>query len=743
MAQIRSMWRTVMEPYLKAPQEKKGEALQNILIQYFTGRTKGVFQALRDSFRRRKVYDASANGTKTLTPLGKDANKAITQIAGVLGLEPKHLFEPTIRHATTTWKYLNNVDTLLKRRETQRQSEIQAATAQAEKTLKRVVRDTKALWGNNHPYTMNTTTANTVEKEVLGTLHAIRDAIIQTPTPIGNKPPPNIKALRETYRKHLAPVRRLHNNTSILVDYPRILTEIHNRHLQEKGEEHTFRSKIQVVANTQARLVKNGLMYAWNVPVPDNETKASLPDLVEWILGPVENRVASYTINTTNNKNTSTPTPGKINVSMFEKKPQPQQQTPKPAPKATPQQGPQKNKAAAPPPPPLPGQQGSQQTKAPAPPPPPLPGQSVNTRLNALQKEYDILRTEYNAIQKQLNKERQTSKTMSRRTTTAMRRASAARQVASLAQRSAFKAREQKRRERRAKLQEQKKYIEELMARLKAETRYTELAAQLEDIQKRLTREQKRTIAAGRRASAARRVTSMAQRVAASSKKRTQKERQKRRDAERQRNIERLKAQKQRIQNAMSKAAKSMAFTGPVTYMRSTNTNTTNTTNTTKTTNTKTTTNAKRVNQRTIASIGQNTRSISNILAATRGVQYRVPYPVARVTPTTQRIQKNLPRSGSNSRLVTVDLSDPSLPRFPTRSAVGLGSLGLLAGTAGATYMKRRRRARPAISNAQSRVGTRTGRQGRGFYVPGSNNNTNSNARYNSNTNNTASSSRK
>jgi hypothetical protein len=740
------MWRTVMEPYLKAPQEKKGEALQNILIQYFTGRPKGVFQALRDSFRRRKVYDASANGTKTLTPLGKDANKAITQIAGVLGLEPKHLFEPTIRHATTTWKYLNNVDTLLKRRETQRQSEIQAATTQAEKTLKRVITDTKALWGNNHPYTMNTTTANTVEKEVLRTLHAIRDAIIQTPTPIGNKPPPNIKALKDTYRKHLASVRSRHDNVSVLVDYPRILTEMHNRHLQEKGEEHTFRSKIQVVANTQARLVKNGMMYAWNVPVPDNETKASLPDLVEWILGPVENRVASYTINTATNKNTSTPTPGKINISMFEKKPQPQQKPPQ----KPPQQGSQKNKAAAPPPPPLPGQQGKaaappppplpgQQGKAAAPPPPPLPGQNINTRLNALQKEYDILRTEYNAIQKQLNKERQTSKTMSRRTTTAMRRASAARQVASLAQRSAFKAREQKRRERRAKLQEQKKYIEELMARLKAETRYTELAAQLEDIQKRLNREQKRTIAAGRRASAARRVTSLAQRVAASSKKRTQKERQKRREAERQRNIERLKAQKQRIRNAMSKAAKSMAFTGPATYMRPPNTPTT--TNTT--TNTKTTRNAGSVNQRTIESIGQNTRSISNILAATRGVQYRVPYPVARVTPTIQRIQKNLPRSSSNSRLVTVDLSDPSLPQFPTRSAVGLGSLGLLAGTAGATYMKRRRRARPAISNAQSRVGTKTGRQGRGFYVPGSNNNTNSNARYNSNTNNTASSTRK
>jgi hypothetical protein len=737
MAQIRSMWREAMQPYLKAPSEKKkNEALQFLMIEYFA-RDKNIFQAMRDSFRRRKVYQAAANGTKTLTPLGKDANKAITTIAKVLDLTPRRLFESTITENTTVWDYTTNVNTFISKREAQRQAALDTATQRAVDTLDRVIKDTVAIWGPNHEYTTNNTRQK-VRLEVMTTIKALRNAITASTQLNAKKNSPEVRALKETFRKQVSPIRSIpaHKDILPLVDYPRIVDELHQHHLRDRMEEQKVVSKITAIANQQSRLVKNGAMYAWNVPTPPKSVTQSFPDLVDWITGPVANRVASYS-NGTTNKNKPKNAPGKVNMSAFahlntKKKASPQQ---KQQPKQTAR--PSQKGAPPPPPPPPPGQKAPPLPPPPPPmppgsisipPPPPMPTQAINTtsivssnnnskyanEITNLQKQLERAQKNQRAAQKRAAESMIRTKAAKGRGYVAMRRGTAARQVSSMVQRRAAEAAAKA----NAEIKDLKNQLRTMEATLRKELET--VTTQLAKAQRNATKAKTRASTSARQTTAARGVSSMAQRVAASSKKRAQKERQKRKDAERQRNIERLKAQKKRIMNLMTKAAKGLAFTA------SGKKNSTKPASTKKT-NTQPT--ASVVSQNAIARIGQNAPRIAPRMIAPRITPRPVPnmaYP-------------RLNRTPSNSRLVTVDTGDMSIPqipgyRVPTPGTAGAGGLGLLAGALGATYLGRRqRRPRPQVSNAQSRAGARTGRRPGGFYiqVPNSNSNTESNAGFN------------
>jgi hypothetical protein len=332
---------------------------------------------------------------------------------------------------------------------------------------------------------------------------------------------------------------------------------------------------------------------------------------------------------------------------------------------------------------------------------------NLQKQLERAQKNQRAAKIRANAAQKRAAASMIRTKAAKRRGYVAMRRGTAARQVSAMTQRRAAEAAAKA----NAEIKDLKNQLRTMEAKLKKELEI--VTTQLAKAQRNAAKAKTRASTSARQTTAARGVSSMAQRVAASSKKRAQKERQKRKDAERQRNIERLKAQKKRIMNLMTKAAKGLAFTA------SGKKNSTKPT-TTKKTNTQPT--ASVVSQNAIARIGQNAPRI-----APRMISPQTAYP-------------RLNRTPSNSRLVTVDTGDMSIPqipgyRVPTPGTAGAGGLGLLAGALGATYLGRRqrRRPRPQVSNAQSRAGARTGRRPGGFYiqVPNSNSNTESNAGFN------------
>jgi hypothetical protein len=390
---IRTMWRHVMRQYTSAESDvERMKESQFVMIQYF-GRDKRVFEVIRDSFRRRRIYDAvtQKNGTtvRRLTPLGRDANDAIKRIAALVGLEPKGQFENRVPVNTTVrWNFAANVERERSKLETRRRREMDAFMTKAKAVLDRVANATVETW-NGHAKAAN---RNRAVNEVVRSMESVKTWLDEYGESVNfESVPMGFRKLRDEYRKLVKSVRVRHQgrqNLGMVVDFPNTLAELHNRHVAAREEETMLVDRAMRVANRFEHVVARGAMPRWDVPVP--ETTNGLRDVVEWITTRVNNRVASYETNPHRqaarqrqaNKTNKTKTPN-----ANTKKPIPVTANGKAAPPPAPPMsglasgaststapmpsGNTKPKAPPPVPPPMPG---AATPKAPPPVPPPMPG---------------------------------------------------------------------------------------------------------------------------------------------------------------------------------------------------------------------------------------------------------------------------------------------------------------------------------------------------------------------------------
>jgi hypothetical protein len=692
---IRTMWRRVMRQYTSAESDvERMKESQFVMIQYF-GRDKRVFEVIRDSFRRRRIYDAvtQKNGTtvRRLTPLGRDANDAIKRIAALVGLEPKGQFENRVPVNTTVrWNFAANVERERSKLETRRRREMDAFMTKAKAVLDRVANATVETW-NGHAKAAN---RNRAVDEVVRSMNIQKAWLDEYGEMINfESVPMGFRKLREQYRKLVKSVRGRHKdsiqNLGMVVDFPNTLAELHNRHVAAREDETALVDRAMDVANRFDHVVGRGEMPRWDVPVP-SEKNLPLRDLVEWITTRVNNRVASYETNTNrqaarqrianrarqaaNNKTNKTKAPN-----ANTKKPTPKTANGKAAPPPAPPMsglasgaststapmpsGNTKPKAPPPVPPPMPG---TATPKAPPPIPPPMPGTATpkappsSTRSNGASSNIS-------SVINSLVGPNSPSSTASRQFNTFLN---------------------------------------------------TATMAQLLDLRDRLERRRRRR---SRRVSVRRRVTigsrrSRAQRAADR--------------VRRERNDARRRVMDQRLRDLLTKVAKAIAFA----QQRSAKTKT----NKTKT---KTTTTKKR---NTLNRVGWNTRPAA---AIAKNVVPSLPKGQGGRTVIVDTGDMSMPQTYGSipSRLAPRRQNGfsyaPPLPRAQGTSrtgayAGGLGTLGLVGGVAAAAAAKARRRSRPASSTARSSassVGSRV--SNRPFRIDLQN--------YASNTNNTASSRRR
>ena len=297
---IRTMWRHVMRAYTSAESDvERMKESQFVMIQYF-GRDKRVFEVIRDSFRRRRIYDAvtQKNGTtvRRLTPLGRDANDAIKRIAALVGLEPKGQFENRVPVNTTVrWNFAANVERERSNLETRRRREMDAFMTKAKAVLDRVANATVETW-NGHAKAAN---RNRAVNEVVRSMESVKTWLDEYGESVNfESVPMGFRKLRDEYRKLVKSVRARHQgrqNLGMVVDFPNTLAELHNRHVAAREEETMLVDRAMRVANRFEHVVARGAMPRWDVPVP--ETTNGLRDVVEWITTRVNNRVASYETN--------------------------------------------------------------------------------------------------------------------------------------------------------------------------------------------------------------------------------------------------------------------------------------------------------------------------------------------------------------------------------------------------------------------------------------------------------------
>jgi hypothetical protein len=375
---IRAMWRRVMRDYTAATSDAdRNKHVQLVMIQYF-GRDKRVFEAIRESFRRRRVYtgEQQSNGTtvKRLTPLGRDANDAIRRIAALLGLDPKRHFENRVPVNTTVrWNFRGRVERTRSDLETRRRREMDDFMTKAKTVLDRVANATVATWNGN----TKATNRNQAVKEVVRSMESLKTWLDEYGEMINfDKVPPGYRRLNTSYRAHVKSISRRHKDSikdvGIVVNFPVMLAELHNRHIAEREDDTALVDRAMDVANRFDHVVDRGEMPRWDVPVP-SEKNLSLRDLVDWITTRVNNRVASYETNTNRQAARQRTAAKKANnkAPVSGLTPGASTSTAPPPPPPMPKTG--NGKTAPPPPPPMPKTGNG---KAAPPPPPPMPSRA-------------------------------------------------------------------------------------------------------------------------------------------------------------------------------------------------------------------------------------------------------------------------------------------------------------------------------------------------------------------------------